>query len=559
MALDSRAREILRIGDKKFAQKTSVDGLWEELALNFYPERADFLTQRHEGDEYADHLFSSTPILGRRELGNLMSSSLRPRATKWFSIHVDDEAMDDFSPNRSFLELMSQIQWRAVYDGDAHFVKATKSADHDFVTFGNAVLWFGLNIDGDGLLFRNYHLRLCTWGENAEGKIDEMHRNQKPTARQLKEQFPDKVSAEVNKAAIKDPEHEFLVRHVVVPSKTFRVNNRLGKAFPYTSLIVERDSETILEEVGLNYFPYVVPRWHTISGSVYGLSMATMVLLPDGRTMQAIMRTIREAGEKFVDPPMIAVADAIRGDLALYAGGVTTADMEYDERLGDVLRPVSQDRNGFPIGFEVAKAIKDDIASGFFLDKIQLPDVNVRDMTAFEVQRRIQEHIRAASPIFEPIEQEYNQPLMDGVFNLLKDNGAFPLDQMPDELQGQEVKFSFRSPLADLSDQNEAETYLDVLNRILLPLAQVDPAQLQQANMTRATRDAMRAAGWKADWFNPEGAVEQAQQQLKKQQEIQQGVQLLEQGGKAMEAAGKGGINVKEALSEEGTEGGGKT
>lgn len=540
MPLDSRARGVLKMGDDLFGRKESVDSLWQEIALNFYPERADFTSKRNEGEEYADHLFSSFPVLARRELGNLLSASLRPRAQKWFSIHVMDEELDEQSAERQFLEFMSDIQWRAMYESGAGFVRATKQADHDFAAFGNAVIKFGPNVNGDGLLFRNYHLRDNAWSENAEGKIDVNHRNWNPTARQLMRHWPDKVSSEVRKAASKDPEKEFPVRHAVLPSRLYEFKSSNGRQFPFVSLYVERESETVLEEVGLNYFCYVIPRWQTVSGSPFGRSMATSIALPDGRTMQAVVRTLREAGEKYVDPPMIAVADAIRSDYALYAGGVTTADIEYDERLGEVLRPVTQDSRSMPIGFEVAQALKEDVRSGFFLDKIQLPEAGNTDMTAFEVRRRIEEHIRGAAPIFEPIEEEYNDPLLEGTFQVLRDHGAFPLDEMPESLQGADIRFSFRSPLADMADQNEAEMYLDGLNRILLPAAQVDPAQLEQANLTQSTHDALKAVGWKAKWMNNPEAVEQKRQQLERARQMAQGAEALQTAGEIAEQGGKG-------------------
>lgn len=540
---DSRAREILSIGDKMFANKTHVDSLWEEIALQFYPERADFLTVRSTGDEYSDHLFTSVPSMARRELGNMLSAALRPRSQKWFSIHVGDDDTDDVTVNRKFLEFLSDIQWRAMYEADAGFVRATNQADHDFVTFGNAVLKVGLNAEGNSLLFKNYHLRDCAWSENEKGRIDVVHRNWKATARQLKTMWPDKVSDQVTKASIKDPDKEFDVRHVVVPSVMFEQGR--GTRKPFMSLFVEREQENVLEAIGIEHFPYIVPRWHTIAGSVYGVSMSTAILLPDGRTMQAVMRTIRESGEKFVDPPMIAVSEAIRGDLALYAGGVTTADMEYDERLGDVLRPINQDRSGMPIGIEIAESLQADIAKGFFLDKLALPDTS-GEKTAFEVRRLIEEQIRGQSPIFEPIEQDYNDPLCESVFELLRSNNAFPMENMPEGLQGSDIRFSFRSPLADLSDQNEAETYLDIMQRIVIPAAQIDPAQLEQVNLTKSTRDAMRSAGWKADWFKEEGAVDERrkvlEQQAAQQAQVEQMAQaagIAEQGGKAAEAIAK--------------------
>jgi hypothetical protein len=535
--MDDRAREVKRIGDAAFSKKEQINSLHQEIALNFFPERADFTNKRNEGEEFADHLFASYPVLARRELGNMLSEFLRPG--KFLSIHVDDDELDEGDAERAYLEYLTDIQWRAMSDPRAHLVTATGQTDHDFAAFGNGVLKYGTNVAGDGLLFRNYHLRDCAWSENAEGTVDCLHRNWNPTARQLKHHFGDAVSENVKKACAKDPEKTFACRHVVMPSRLYEYKSRGGKSFAFTSLYIECESETILEQAGLNHFCYVIPRWQTVSGSAYGVSMATAILLPDGRTLQVVMRTTREAGESYVNPPMVAVSDAIRGDIALYPGGVTTADIEYDERLGEVLRPISQNRGGFPISFDIASALKEDIRSGFFLDKIQLPETT-RAMTATEVRRRIQEHIRSAAPITKPIQQEYNHPLCDGVFQVLSEHGVFPLDQMPESLQGRDIKFKFRSPLDELAEQNEADIFVDVRDRILIPSAQLKPEVLETANLEEATRAAMRAAGWKQDWFNPKEAVEEARAIAEQKQQAEQAMQQVAMAGQAAQQAGAG-------------------
>jgi hypothetical protein len=505
----SRAQTLVKQGDKLFSRKAQVDSLFQEIALNFYPERADFTSKRNWGDEFANHLFASFPVVARRELGNILSAHLRPRGTRWFDVRVEDIELDENTPERRWLEFVSDIQWRAIYESRANFVNATKVTDHDFVAFGNGVLWFGRNTDLDGLLFRNYHLRDNAWSENVEERIDTNHRNWLPTVRQLASLFPDTVSKEVRDQLDKNPEKPVKVRHVVLPSEDF--DSKFSARFPFVSVHVEKETDTILEEVGLNYFPYVIPRWHRVSGTPWGSSMTTGIILPDGRTMQAVVRTLREAGEKYVDPPMIAVNDAVRGDISLFAGGITTVDLDYDERLGDPLRPIAQNKTGMPIGFEIAQALRDDISAGFFLDKIQLPQTGA-EMTAFEVRRRLEEHLRAQSPIFEPIEEQYNDPMMEGVFQVLRDNGAFPLDDMPETLDGRDISFSFRSPLADLAEQADAEIFLDVMQRIVMPVAEQDPAQLANVDMTTAVRDAMRSAGFKAEWLQPIEAVQQRAQ-----------------------------------------------
>lgn len=550
--MESRANDVLRIGDQRFSRRRRVDELWQELALNFYPNRANFTTKNDDGTEYADHLFSSYPTLARRELGNMLDEFLFPE--KFFSIHVNDEDLDEGDEERQFLEYMTEIQYRAMTDPKAGLIGARTQTNHDLVSFGNGVIKYGLNINGDGLLFRNYHLRDCAWAENAEGQIDCLHRNWNPTARQLKQYFGDKVSKEVDKALEKDPEKEFSCRHVVLPARLYQYKSKIGKKFPFVSVYIERETQTVLEEVGQNYFDYVVPRWQPVSGSDIGTSMVTDVALPDGRTLQVCMRTLREAGEGYVNPPLIAIGDAIRNDIALYPGGITIVDAEYDERLGEVLRPISQNSGGFPIGLEIANALKADIRSAFMLDKIQLPEIS-HQMTATEVRRRIQEHIRAAAPISKPIQGEYNHPLCSGVFDLLMANGAFPLDYMPDTLSEKSLSFRFRSPLDELAEQNEAELYLDNRDRILGPAAQFDPSLLEIVDLHESTRDALRANGWKAKWFRSKEEVEEArqaqaeeQQAAKLMQQIQMAGQTAEQGGRGIDALANAGAGAEQGI-----------
>lgn len=546
--MDSRAKEIVSQGDKLFGDKKQVDSLNQEIALHFYSARADFTVKRNEGEEYSDHLFSSYPSLARREFCNMLSEMLRPE--KWMSIHVDDDDLDEGDEERAFLEKLTDIQWRAMSDSRANLVTAGTQTDHDFGTFGNGVIGYGKNMRGDAMLYRNHHLRDVAWSVNAEQRADCVHVNWCPTATQLKHHFGKNVSQEVMKACEKDPGKTFRCRHVVMPTRLYDYKTKGGKQFPFVSLYVEVETEKVLEEVGQGWLGYVIPRWQVVSGSVYGRSMATDILLPDGRTMQVMTRTIREAGEKYVDPPMIAVGDAIRGDIALYAGGITNVDMEYDEKLGEVLRPITHDRGGIPIGYELAQALKDDINRGWFLDKIKLPETG-QAKTATEIRRIIQEHIRASAPITKPIQKEYNDPLCDGTFQVLLTNDVFPMDEMPESLQGRELKFKFRSPLDELSEQNEADIFVDVRDRILIPSAQLDPSIIETADLAESTRDAMRAAGWKQKWFKPREAVDarreqqaQQEQEAEMAQQLSTAGQIAEQGGKGIDALANAGASV---------------
>lgn len=537
--MDSRAREVLKMGDTLFSDKKVVDTLWQALAVNFYPERANFTTWRSPGDDYYSHLASSIPPLMRREFANFLSSGFRPAYQKYVSIHVENETLDNDDQVRAFLDLLRDILWRGAYDPKARFVRATKETDHDVATFGNGVIYGSPNMARDAPLLKNVHLRDNVWTENADGEIDVDHRNWSPTARQLRERFGDAVSSDVKKCYEKEPDKTFECRHVVLPERLYHYKSEKGRTFPFVSLYVERDSETVLEEVGVKYFPYVIPRWQTVSDSVFGLSMAASIALPDSRTIQAVVDTLREAGEKFVDPPLIAVADQIRGDIPVYAGGIVTIESDYDEKTGEVLRPLTQDKGGMPIGFEIADALRNDLRQAWFLNQIQLPQPE-REMTAFEFNQHMQQMIRSQVPVFEPFEHEYNAPLFELLFNIMKEHGAFPWDQMPDKLKGKEFKFKFKTPMSEMADRAEAQTFVEGLTMA----GQVaggtgQPEQLENINVTKGLRDSLKKIGFRQEWMGPEEAVTQAGNKRKQAMSMAQGAEIADTAAGAAEKGSK--------------------
>lgn len=551
---DSRAREVIKMGEALFSQRSGLMSLWQEIAEQIYVERADFTYNRTEGAIFADHLFGSYPLLARRELGNAFGTVLRPRNAPWFGVHVQDERLDKGHTERSYLDYVTKVQWRAVYDPDAKFVDATKQADHDVAAFGNAVIWAGLNTSRSKLLHVCHHIRDCAWSENADGKIDALWRKWNPTARQLKGWFGDKVSSQVNDAMRLNPETKIACYHIAVPTRLYQPDAKPGKrTLPWTCLYVEKETETVLEEKGEAWFPFVVPRWATVSGTQYARSPATEIVLPDARTFQVVIRTLREAGEKHVDPPMLVTTDALRSDIQLYAGGITVVDVEYDERTGEALRPVDRNPQGMPIGFELGNALKDDIRLGFFLDKLNLPAVDPGKYTAYEFQKRIEQMAREGAPIFEPIEDNYNAPLCELDFTILKANGAFgPPDQMPPTLRGAKVNFTFQSPFRDAQEQAKAGLFMDGLTRIVIPAAQVDPSQLANVNMTVGVRDALRSLGWEAEWLNPPAAVAADRAGRQQAQQVQAGVAGIKAAGDAGHAAAQAvrGLKGMDALGD---------
>lgn len=534
------AKDVCKNAEKLFSERWNLNNYWQTTAENFYPERADFTVQREIGDEFMDYLTTSYPVIARRDLGNALTSMLR--TDEWFNITVERADRLD-TEGKEWLEWASGTQRRAMYDRAAKFTRATKEGDHDFAAFGQAAISTELNRDGDKFLYKCHHLRDMAWTEDYEGDINFIAKKWAPTANQLNQRFPGKCHKNVTKAAEKDPFKKVNCFHVVMRSEDWHGSDKKRWIQPYVSLYVDKDNDHILEEVGSWSMIYSIPRWQTVSGSQYAYSPATIAALPDARLIQAVTLTLLDAGERGARPPWLAVADALRSDIDLTPDGITIIDADYDERLGDVMRPLVQDKSGIPYGHEIRNDVREMIAEAFYLNKLSMPNVETsREMTAFEVGQRVQEYIRQALPLFEPMEQEYNGALCEATFELGMRNGLFgPPHTFPESLRGQDVQFRFISPLSEATERKNGTAFLEA-KQLLAQAAELDPNLIAIVDAEAALRDALTGVGVPTKWVRDEKAfadIRKQQAQMAQQQEMMaaagQGAEVAERVGAASE------------------------
>lgn len=495
---DSRAIDLHKASGAIFENRGSLHSLWQTIAENFYVQRANFTRVHNLGDELAENLMSSYPLIAHRELMGIMGSMLR--FGDWFKLGVED-----WEPNiraKRWLEMSTKTQRKAMYSHSAGFNKATKSGDGDFTAFGQAVLSVEMNKYRNGLLYRNWHLKDVGWKENEEGQISHIVRKWKPYAIDLVRMFPKTVSNKTKEIADRTPYTRIDCMHHITPSDIYGDD----KEYPWVSTYTEVQENVVLEEEGLHNKMYVIPRWQTISGSQYAYSPATVAALPDSRLIQAMTFTLLEAGEKSVNPPMLIKEGAIRSDLQVYAGGVTFTD-DVDEE-GQVIRELYRDPSNIPLGFSMQADIKEQINQAFYLNKLSLPDT--RQMTAFEVNERMQEFVRQTLPLFEPMEQEYNGQLCEITFDLMLKNGDFGAElDIPRELRGEKIDFIFETPISEATDKKKGQQFIQAMEMLSIA-AQAEPSTRHDLNINKAFRDALSGIQISAEWMTDEKEAEQA-------------------------------------------------
>ena len=533
-----RIELLKKQGDTLFDGRGNLMSLWQEIARNFYPERADFTETRELGEEFAGHLDTSYPLLARRDLGNQIGGMLRPTNKEWFSIIKRyDENLD--TAGQQWLEWAGKIQKRAMYDPVAMFTRATKEGDHDWAAFGQCVFTARMNYRENALLYRCWHLRDVAWKEDFIGRVGTVYRRWKPDALTLSQIFgkgKPGVHRKVTECLKKDPYKEVNVYHCEVPAETYGCDGDSDWGDkPLVSVYYDVDNNHIMEEVGIYEGEYIIPRWQTVSGSQYAFSPAATAALPDARLIQAVASVLLDASEKIVDPPMVAVQEAIRSDISIYAGGITWVDADYDERLGEVLREMRQGGN-LPVGFEMQADTREMIAEAFFLNKLALPPP-VSGMTAYEASERVAEYIRQALPLFEPMEAEYNGAMCEKTFNILMKNGAFGSPQsMPESLYGGDISFQFESPMREAVERVKGQRFVETKDLIASAM-ELDPAAGYVVDAATAVRDALEGMGSPAKWRRPKKEVEAMQTADKQAAEAQQMLEMAQQGADVAKTA----------------------
>lgn len=534
------AKELHALAENLFQKKGPLDSLWQEVAENFYVERADFTNMRSLGADFAGDLLTSYPLQCRRSLGDSFSTMLRPTARPWFHTGIRHMEMDDTDNEvKAVLQWFERTQRRAMYDPRSKFTRATKEGDHDFAAFGQTVISVELNEDADGLLYRCWHLRDMCWEEDCEGTIGTVFRKWKPTAYELCKLYQGKVDPKVTKLNETAPFETVQCLHMIVEAEMY--DKTIPAGMPRWSIVYDTQNKVVLEETPLWGRHYVIPRWQTVSGSQYSYSPATVCALPDARLIQAMTMTLLTVGEKAAEPPLIATQDVVKSDLAVYAGGVTYVDPDYDERLGEALRPLTQDFRGIQYGLEMNRDTRAMIHEAFYLNKLSMAE-RTPEMTAYEVGQRVQEYIRNALPIFEPLEAEYNAALCDETFELLSRHGTFgDRREWPKLLQSSEVQFTFESPLHDAIEQQKGQTYQQA-QQLIAGAISLDPSTAFVPKAEVALRDALNGIGVPARWLNSERFVQEAKAAQAQQAERQQTLANMQTGSEVAKNLGQSGM-----------------
>jgi len=548
---DTNAVELLKRGDARFSARQQLDSFRDEVARHFCPWHASFMSPLQWGEDFASHLLDGTPLLLARDFKAQVGSMLRPAGKQWFWDRTHDDDLNNDRAVRDYLDWRSRQKMRILFDRSTGAHRAFTMADEFFAYFGDAVISIDLNATMDQLRVKSYHVKECVWALGDDGKANVLTRKEEIPARNMIARFRqpgDKVHHKVREAYDKNPDQIIPIRHEVIPADEYDAYRKTPKSKArFVSVWIDEDNKCVIREREQSTFRYVVASWVRLPHTPYAISPATTIALPDARLIQQQALAIMDAAEKAANPPLVATSDAIRGAIDLKPNGVTWIDRSYDERTGDPLRPLAMGKN-VGIGAEALMRTERQITRAFYLDILRMPDTR-NSKSTLEVQFHIDEYVRAALPLFAPMQSDYNEAVLEEVDAVLDHIGYFDPDEAPDELRDQGIVYQWDNPLAEMIERQRAQqaAELSTLGQAwaALEAAAAQSPTLKQINVEKGFRESaisIGAARWLLDESEAKRSVQAGMQANAQQSALMQ--------AKEMAPLIDSGVNAAQAASE---------
>jgi hypothetical protein len=551
--------------------RSSFISHWQDISRFVSPRRARFeVSDVNKGDRRNQSIIDGTATLALRTLQAGMMSGITPPSREWFRLTIKDLDLSEYNPVKDWLYEVTKRMSTVFFKSNLYKVLP--------LTYGNmgnyATAGVFLEPDIDTTVrFTALPLGSFSISNNQRMIVDTMTRTFMMTVRQIVEKFGvNPETREIDWTNIStyvrglwntgNTEQWVQVAHIIKPNPDYDPEKLQSKYKKFLSCYYESgvqlrgggnylsgpmmEPEKFLSQKGYDFFPGLFPRWELNGEDSYGTDCPGMVALGDVRQLQATERRIAQALEKIVAPPMKGPT-SLRGTKAtLIPGGITYTDTSTG---GTPFSPAIQVD---PRVFEIEgkqNQVRQRIEQAYFVDLFQSMLRNDRDITATEARLADNERLSTLGPVLEQFNDDFLDPLIDNVFNIMVEAGQIP--PPPPELEGQDLSVDYISIFA------QAQKLLNVggierFTGFALQVANVNPAALQKVDTDQLLDVYGEMTGLAPGIIRSDDAVAEiraAQAQAQQAQNQLQAIQSLSQSAKNLAQSSTDGDNALTALT----------
>lgn len=516
---------------------------WQEVADLVLPSR-DFTVERSPGQKRNNKIFDATAPWANEQFAGGLHGLLTSPGLKWFSLRTRRDELNRIASVKEWLEDCERRMYAVFNAPDYNFNPSMGEVYLDTGGFGNGVMFVGEK--PRSLSFQARPLGENYIAENDDGRVDTNFRHFRYTARQCVQAFGrENVHEDVLKKMEVDPDYPFELLHAVYPNSDFNSGRTQTKRnMPWTSHYVLLQQKHSLQVSGFREFPYMVARWMKVAGEVWARGPG-MVLLPDIRMLNEMMRTTIRSAQKRVDPPLQLPDDGFLGPIRMAPSALNY----YRSGTQDRIEPI-ETRGSPELGLEVIESVRRSVIRGWYVDLMNLPEDKYegsRVSATWTLQRR-QEKMRVIAPLLSRMQTEFLGPMIDRVFSIMQRQKAFL--PAPPELAEEIIDIDYVSPIAKAQRAQEAESIINLFS-LLAPLAQTDPEAMAVVNTEEVARYGQDLYGAPARILRSREEMDERRQQAEAAKQAAMLGEMGQMGADVMKSASEGRKARAEAQSVE--------
>ena len=516
-----------RLSQLKSARSTH-ESHWRDCYQYGAPERQQAfgggISGKERETQRAD-LFDSTASEAVQLLVASIMSGVTPSNALWFKAVPD--GMDDvaeMTEGERWLESVCNFMWRNIHA--ANFDSEAPETVTDVTVAGWGVLYIDIDRDaGGGYVFESWSLGDCFIGSTkANGLIDTIYREHRMTAEAMISTYgEDNCHVSVVETAKRNPTESFNLLHVICPRKT-KGAGQINKDMPFASYHIDLANKHTVKESGFHEFPCAVPRMRRIPNSLYGNGQMSFAL-PDAKSANRLMQTTLESADLALGGMWAAEDDGVLNPHTVKIGPRKVIVMNSVDSMKRL-----DDGTNFQVAEYLLTGLQGGIRKKLMAD--QLPPIGTQQMTATEINTRIEIIRQQLGPVYGRFQAEYLIPILDRCFGLAFRSGA--LGAPPEELQGRNLSFKFMSPMARAQRLDEVIATEQFIASIA-DVAQIEQTILDNVNFDAVAQITGAGRGVPASVLR---STEEIQELRQARQEAQQAQAEQEQQQQMMQMAG---------------------
>lgn len=486
--------------------RSNFENLWQDLCDYLLPRKNDIIRDSIQGERKGVNILDSTGMNSCELLASSLHGMLTSPVSFFFWLSTGSATLD----NNDAVRMWIQDTVRRMHDcmNNSNFQTEAHEYYLDLVSCGNGSIFIEEDLE-EIVRFSARPLKEIYVKENSKGKIDTIYRDFQLDSRGLIEEFGMDNVPEMVREEYKNGKHnKHQVLHSIYPRQL--VGDPKQSKFPFISQYILRKDKANLSVSGFREFPLVYGRWAKVAGEVYGRGPGEKAL-PEVKTINKMTETTIRGAQKVVDPPLQAPDDGFIMPLVTKPGGFNY----YRAGSKDRIEPIFNDAR-IDFGFQAMDRKMAAIREAFYIDQMKLREGP--QMTATEVNQRIEEALRFMAPMLGRQQSEFLSPLVGRVFAIMNRRGK--LQAPPPELDGVPLQIQYSSIMAASQRMSE----LGNINKFfqgIAPLTAIDASVVDNIDGDAGLKHIARITNLPQEMVRTEEATKKIRDGRAKAQEEQ--------------------------------------